>query len=254
MSEIDNEKLLARIAALETEVAPLRAAGKQQPGLDPKVVARAIAHDPLGALKQLGVDRNYVTQILVAAALEEQGQPVPDQLRAARSQGSTMAAQSELRDEMSALRQRMDAEAAERARESAKAVMADKTKYPRLAAAYATAPDLFAEDVNGHKGDAAVLADKLEKRLAATAKALGVPDPQPASQNNADSVTGEVIDPISRQGTARASGAPAGDPPPISSRKTKGWSEEDKQALRDQIVRNAERGVYDSPTHPYKPQ
>lgn len=256
MDDTEKNALLARIAALETEVAPMRAQSKKPAGLDPKTVTAAFHRDPIAALAKFGIPQEYVTQVLVAAALEAAGQPVPEQLRAARASGSTLAATSDLRDEVSALRQRMETEATERkrqtTRESTKTLVADKTKYPRLAAAFVADPSLFERDFDDHKGDATELVDKLEKRLAATAKALGMPDPQSASDASADKTS---ANPTSKQGTAQVSGSRAGDPPPITtSKSSKGFTDEDRQALRDEIVRNAERGVYDAPTHPYRPQ
>lgn len=248
MEDTEKNALLARIAALETEVAPLRAR-VSAPSDNTKQIKADFAHDPVAALRKYGVAQDYVTQVLVAAELERLGQPVPEQLRAARERGPAMAAQSAILDEVAALRQRLDAEAAERTRESTKTTFADKTKYPRLSAAYAADPTLFEEDVSAHKGNAAALADKLEKRLAATARALGVSEPSVASK---ESATG-TANPSSKQGTASASGAPAGNPPPITMKTSKGFSDDDRQALRDEIVRNAERGVYDAPTHPYRP-
>ena len=242
---------LARIAALESSKP-----AKQEPAFDQKAFANAFARDPVGAMKRFGIDREQSTQILVAQALRDQGQQVPAGLEAATAMGPVRAELEDAKAELAALRQRVDAgEKTARGsvvRESLKILAADKKKYPHLATAYTADPDLFAEDIEKHGGTAAELADALEKRQARVAKALGVP--QSTSSEKVDD-TETAQRPRSTDGTVQAHASPAGDPPTLPNRsRSKGFSEEEAARLRDEVVANAAKGVYDNPSHPYRPQ
>ncbi len=260
MTEIETltaqlQTALAKIAALETETAPLRAKAKE-PAFDQKAFAQAFTRDPVGTMKRYGIERDYTTQVLVAQALRDAGQPVPANLEVASSMGPQIAAMDAVTAELAALRQRV--EAGEKSvkgntiRESLKIIASDKKKNPNLATAYAADPSLFDDDVNKHEGSAADLADALEKRLARQAKALGVTQSTSTEEVDASETAQR---PKSTDGTAHASGSPAGNPPPLSKTgKKSGFTEDDARALRDEIVANADKGVYDRPTHPYRPQ
>lgn len=241
---------LARIAALESVKAP----PKSEPAFDQKAFAQAFTRDPVAAMKRFGIDRDHATQVLVAQALRDQGQPVPQGLEAAAAMGPVMETLATVTAELTALRQRVDSGEktvkGNTVRESLKILASDKKQNPNLATAYAADPTLFDEDIDKHEGSAADLAKALEARLARQAKALGVP--QSTSTEKVDeSETAQR--PRSTDGTATASKAPAGDPPTLPRvAKTKGFDENDQAALKAEVIANTERGVYDN--HPYKPR
>lgn len=241
--------LMAKIAAMETELAALRKAEK--PAADPRQVAREIAGNPVAALAKYGIDKDYVTKVLVADALGDQA---PPQLRAMAALGPQVAAQGELAAEMAALRQRLDASDKERARretlESTKNLAADKKKYPHLAAALAADPGLIEDEIGRTGASAAEAATQMEARFARAAKALGAPTVSHETTESGSTAQDGASTTTSPKVTAHA----GGNPPPVSQQRSKsGFTEEDKNALRDEIVRNYERGVYENPLHPYRP-
>ncbi len=246
----DLTKLIAKVASMEAELAGYRSASKE-PKFDGRAFASAMTRDAKGTLTRHGVNYDHVSKVILAQAFADAGLPVPPELSAVAAVGPQAALTQELASELQALRQRVDGHEKvtrnQTVRESMKLIAEDKTKNPRLATAYAADPSLFDDDIQRHEGSAAELAEALEKRLERQAKALGAP-PIAQSKVDANEANAQV-----KQGTAQTSGAPAGDPPSTQQRgKTKGFTEDDKAALRDEIVRNAERGVYDNPSHTYR--
>lgn len=238
----DTATLMAKLAALETKLSDKKDA-------DPAALAREIARNPVAAFQKYGINKDHVTQVLVADALGDQAPPA---LRTAAALGPTVAAQSELAAEMAALRQRLDAaekaSASRIAMESTKTHAADKSKYPHLARALANDPDLIQAEIERTGASAQDAAAKVEAQLARAAKAMGY---VPADGKKSDD-TAREDDPgatTSRKVTAHE----GGNPPPVNRGSAKaGWSEEDRDTLRDNIVRKWERGEYDSPGHPYR--
>jgi hypothetical protein len=238
---MSDEKLLARLAAMETELSTLRARPApapqpSAPAFDPAAFRQQMINDPLAAFKAMGVPHDHITRILVAHGLEAAGQPVPSELRNQMALGPQINATMAMQSDFQTLRQRMEAFEAkitsEANRTTFSKLIADKAKYPHLAAAYAADPSLFDSDVAGHKGDAAALADATEARLTKMAAALGVKAiPKPASDEAADNNA------QGSQGMAQAVGVDS-TPPPIP-QKSGAWSEAEHQRLRDEIVRKA---------------
>lgn len=250
MSETDPQAvLMAKIAAMETELASLRKQDKPS-GPDSASVLAELRRNPTAAMAKYGIDRDYVTKVLVAEAL---GDKAPPELRAMAALGPQVAAQSELAAEMAALRQRLDASEKESARrttlESTKNLAADKTKYPHLSKALANDPSLIEDEIRTAGVSASEAASAVEARLARAAKALGVTPPP--SQENGNTATG--ADTGATTTSTKVTAHMGGDPPQIPQGKAKsGFTEDDKAALRDEIVRNMERGVYNNPLHPYR--
>lgn len=234
---MSEQESLAKIAALESELAQFRK------------MKRDITINPAGVLQQMGVPKEHVTEVLVADHL---GDKAPPQLRAAAAVGPTLAKLMDQEAELAALRQRLDAsdkEARSKAvRESTKTTGMDKSKYPYLAAALAADPSYLDAEAVGDSAEATAAA--VEARLARAAKAFGFTPP--ASTEDA----GKKADgaDAAAQGTGRKPQAhQGGNPPPVPQSTGKvGWSDDDRIALRDEIVRKAERGEYDIPTHPYR--
>ncbi len=237
---------------METELASLRSASKE-PKFDSRKFASEMTRDAKGTMARYGIPHEHVSKVILANAFADAGLPIPAELSGVAAAGPQVALTQELAAELAALRQRVDGHEkvtkSQTVRESMKIIAEDKKKNPRLATAYAADPSLFDDEISKHEGTAAELAEVLEKRLERSAKALGAP---PLAQSHVDA--NEASTSNEKQGTAQASGSPSGNPPPLSrGSKSKGFTEEDKAALRDEIVRNAERGVYDNPLHVYKP-
>jgi hypothetical protein len=93
-------------------------------------------------------------------------------------------------------------------------------------------PELFISEVDSFQGDTAALAEELERRLDATAQALGATPP--ASQANADTQQGQ-----SQQVKQAQSGAVGLDPtpPPIPLTQEGPWTPEMDRQLKDRIIR-----------------
>lgn len=230
-----NDVLLARIAALEarlTAQAPQPQPAPQSQGIDPQQLARALANDPVGTMSRLGVPVDHVSRVLVAHTL---GDAAPPELRVLAQQGPLMSATQALATDLQAVRQRLESfeqrdQAASR-RTSFTALAADKTKYPHLAAVMAKNPELFVSEADSFQGDTASLADELERRLAATAAALGATPP--ASQANAESPSGQSTQ------TAQAQPAHGFDPtpPPIPQTAAGPWTPDMDRQMKERILR-----------------
>lgn len=238
----DNDQLATALAKIADLEARLSNANKRQE--IPADVRNAILRDPAGVLEQLGV-LDSVTKALAAKAM---GPNAPQNLILDARTGTQAALLAAYEQEIVALRQRVDSMDSKARLVDTKGALqkiaADKTKYPHLASALVNDDGLFDRDIEGHRGTADELAQAIEARLATTAKALGITAP-PASQKNADDAKTTAT---STQAKAQSTGTMAGDPPPLPrSQPGSGFSEAEQKALRDEIVRNFERGVYNVP-------
>lgn len=240
MAEDQLAQALARITALESELAPLRNKAKE-PAAAPFDVAgfqqkfakefvKEFTRDPNGMLSKMGAPVEHIRGLMIADALGDQA---PPQLQALRQQGPMLNEMSIIRDNLQELSRRLEGIETERTRgstrESFKTLSSDKAKYPHLADAIAANPALFDGELDGHKGDASTLADTLEARLSTLAKVYKA---QPASAGNADTIA-------QGQNAKPALGSAQVDVPPIPK------SELDAQALRDEIVRKFDSGAYE---------
>jgi hypothetical protein len=241
MSETADQTVLAKLAALETELASLRkekAAPTQPRGIDPAVFAR----DPYGTMEKHGIPAEHVTKVLVAKALGDQA---PQELRTYAATGNLAASQVTQQAELEALRRRLDQ--AERAsnQERAKSIAADKTKYPHLSRALASDPDLIQDEIARGGGTPEEAATAAEARLARTAKALG------ASAAPTDSEKSEqtAVTATAQQATTNTAHH-AGDPPPLPRTDVRGFGDEERRRLRDEIVRKHDSGYYDRSRRP----
>jgi len=231
-----NEKLLARLAAMESELATLRAAPKKQNNgnavndFDPAAFARQLMADPVGTFQRMGVSTDHVTRVLVANAMGDQA---PPELKVLAAMGPQVSAQHALDSKVEALSRQLstlvDSQTKGVARESFKALASDKSKYPHLAKAYAADPSLFDEDLAG--GDAAEIAQKLEARLAKTAAAFGVKtETPPASEANAEAQTTQSTQ-------SRPALETGSTPPPLPQTKPGVFTQEEDQRLKAEILR-----------------
>lgn len=231
---------MAKIAALESELAPLRSQRQSAPaGIDLNQLRQGLMRNPIGVLEQLGVPIEAIGPHVVA---HQMGDKAPPALQALVSRGPMMAGMDALSQEVAALRQWQAtlSESTQRAglAQSFKTLSADKSKYPHLAVAHAADPALFEEDVAGHKGDAAALASKIEARLSGLAKVFS----PPASTENAEAQSA-----TSEQARAQSSVVThqGGNPPPVHQASTTGApSDADLRALRDEVVRGVDAGRY----------
>lgn len=233
------ETALARIAALETRLsaqpAPAPAAAPQSQGIDPQAFARAFAANPVGVMQQFNIPVDHVSRVLVAHTL---GDSAPPELRMLAQQGPLVSATQALNADLQAMRQRLEVfeqrdQQATR-RQGFNALTADKAKYPRLAAVMARSPELFISEVDTYQGDTAALAADLERRLEATAQALGATPP--ASQANAEQANAGQ----SQQAKQAPQGVQGFDPtpPPIPPQTTTGpWTPEMDRQMKERIIR-----------------
>jgi hypothetical protein len=236
MSADKVDTLLARIAALEAKLAAQPApqpAPQTHSGLDPQVLARALAADPVGTMAQLGVPVDHVSRVLVAHTL---GDAAPPELRMLAQQGPLVSATQALASDLAAVRQRLesfekrDQVAARRA--SFTALAADKTKYPRLSAVMEKNPELFISEVDAFQGNTDALAAEIERRLEATAVALGATPP--ASTEHAENAPDQ-----STQVKQAQSGVSGFDPtpPPLSQGKSGVWTQDMHQEAKERVLR-----------------
>lgn len=222
MSEDLNAKLLARIAAMESELATFRAKRAEAAPVDhSKELATSLARDPVGTMTRLGIPVDHTTKILVAHAL---GDAAPPELKMLAAMGPQVSATNALASDLQAMRQRLEGFEAKAARESAKALASDKSKYPHLAKALAADPSLFEDELA--KGTSV---EDLEARVARVAKVYS----PPASEADADTQQAESTN--GKQAQAEVPLDPT--PPPIAKKAAGVFTPEDHVSLRDEIVR-----------------
>lgn len=221
MSE-DSTVLLAKIARMEEELSHLR---KTSTGAVDK---RAFVTDPIGAMEKMGIDKHHVAKFLIADQLGDKADPA---IRTYAQLGPQIAQTESLKSELEALRKAFD----DQQQELRRATLAqslqkntDKSKHPHLAAALARDPDLFKAEIDAHRGDATTLAEALEGRLAATAKALGHSLPADSSKTS---------DAPTESSKPALAGSLSGDPPIESPSTTSGWTSEDHSKLKAEILR-----------------
>ncbi len=228
MSEEISKQLqsaLVSIARLEAEVAPLRAKSREPAGINP----REYLADPIGTLRRAGFSDEHIqhsTRVHVANAMGDQA---PPELKMLAQMGPTVSATSSLQNDVQVLRQRLETYEnegkAKAARESFKALAADKSKYPNLAKALAANPLLLDEQLGRHGGSAEEFANAQEALAALYA-------PPPVSVGNTDDQV-----PTSQQGKQAQGGGIDPTPPPIPQAKAGVFTPEDHAKLRDEIVR-----------------
>lgn len=224
MSEDQTAKLLSRIAAMESELATLRATKPQNstPPFDPERFRQKFIADPVGTMTQMGAPIDHVTRVLVANALGDQAPPELKVLAQLGPQMSAVQANSQQVEELSRRLSAYEAKEQSTARtKSVQALIADKSKYPNLAKALEKDPSIL-EDLSGENAEET--AAKMEKRFAIVA-------PPPASVENADPSA------QSTQSKPATASTLSGDVPPLPQPKAGVLTAEDDRKLRDEIVR-----------------
>lgn len=226
------ETALARIAALEAKLAAQPTPAPQPQGIDPQALARALTTDPVGTMSSMGVPVDHISRVLVAHAL---GDAAPPELRMLAQQGPLVSATQALASDLQTVRQRLETyeqrdRQAER-RQRFRALTADKTKYPRLAAVMEKNPELFISEVDSYQGDTDGLADELERRLDAAALALGAP---PASEANAENTSSDQSTQVKQ---AQSGGGLDPTPPPIPQSQSGVWTQDMHQQAKDRVLR-----------------
>lgn len=223
-----NEKLLARMAAMETELAAFRKAAKPTaPAFD----KAAFIRDPQGFMAQHGIPQDHVTRVLVASAMGEQA---PPELKVLAAMGPQMSATHALDAKLEALSRQFSeltaAQSTQGKRESWKALISDKTKHPHLAKAVSADPSLFDDELSAHGGTAEELAASIEAKLAKYAAVIA---PPPASEANADKST--VQSPQDKP--APLASTTSGGVPPIPQTPNGVLDPAAQAALKDEIIR-----------------
>lgn len=216
------------MAKMETELAAFRSA-KPAPTFD----TQAFIRDPLGTMTRMGIPVDHVTKVLVANAMGEQA---PPELKVLAAMGPQVSATHALDAKLEALsRQFSELTAAQKtqgARDSWKALIADKSKYPHLAKAVSADASLFDDELSAHGGTAEELAATIEAKLAKYAAVIA---PPPASEANADT---KATDAQSKQSTpAPLATTTSGGVPPIPQTPTGVLTPDAQKTLRDEIVR-----------------
>lgn len=230
----DNDKLLARLAQMETELSALRSQSRQ-PAQDPNAWVKALITDPVGTMTKYGIPVDHITRAGVAHVMGDQA---PPQFQMAAPMGPVYSATRDLATSVEAISRRLDAQDRQAkvftTRESLKTLAADSKKYPHLAKAYAANPALFESDVSSHQGSAEDLAGALEARQAAIASVYGVKlDAPPASVNaeNNDQTP-------SAQGQSANAGVTSGDVPQLPQSKAGVFDPKaDHEKLKEEILR-----------------
>lgn len=229
-----SDNALTRIAQLETELAQLRAQarGNQQPAFD----KAAFLADPSGYMRnQMKLtDQEYlhVNRVNLAMAMGDQA---PEALRSLTYQGPLIAQQSALATQIEQLSRQVQDMVSGKTKEatvtSLKAQIADKSKYPHLAKAYAENPALYEARMNAATGTAEEIAKSFEDEAAGFAKAFGYA--HPASDNAGDKKEA----PSQQSKPAPLVGGSQGDPPPLPKPQEGEWTPEEDQRVRADLAR-----------------
>jgi len=223
----DSDKLLARLAALETELSQYRAqrAAAKEPVDHTKELQRQLLQDPVGTMQRMGLPVDHMTRVLVANALGDQA---PPELKVLAQMGPQVSATNALASDLQAMRQRMEELEAERkataVRASFKAQAQDKQKYPHLAKAVSADASLFEDDIA--RG---VTAEELESRLARVAKAVA-----PAASTEYAEIPQDPSTQVQAQ-EGEVSVDPT--PPPIPQKPRGLFTPEEHEALKGEILR-----------------
>ena len=240
MSDTES-KLLARLAAMETELAALRKPAPQSPPA-PAFDVGAFVRDPVGSMSKMGIPIDHVTRVLVANTMGDQA---PPELKVLAAMGPQMSAVHALSSQTEALSRQfselVSAQKAQGRTESWKALTSDKSKYPHLAKAVTAGvsrhlakavtadPSLFDDELSSHGGTAEELATRLEAKLAKVAAVIA---PPPASEANA------VVPAQSQQSApAPVASTTSGGVPPIPQQPAGTLTPEAQRALREEIIR-----------------
>jgi hypothetical protein len=240
------QALTSKMAGMEKELATLRqkpaaVSAPPAPAFDARQFLSAYLADPYGTIARMGATPDqlrHVTQVHFAHALGDQA---PPELKMLAQLGPQVAATSHLASQIQSLGQRLESfetgVTKKSTRESFSAVAVDKAKYPHLAAAYAADPSLFDSELEGHKGNAAELAESLETRHKKLAGIYG-PKTPPASDENAESNDGQ-----SKQAELATQAVGMDPTPPPLPKSTPGvWSDDEHARVRDEIVRKYSSG------------
>lgn len=184
MSDTES-KLLERIAALETQLAPTRK-NADKPVFD----LRAATLNPIHYLQSLGLDIQHTSRHFVANAL---GKDCPPDLAAMVQMGPQIAATSHLEALVTSLSRKVDDLVSgvqkDKMVASAKTTTVDPVKYPTLASAHKTDSSLLEREL-ASLGD---IADKdsalkmIEDKLSQYAKAFNF-KPAAASTNATETI------------------------------------------------------------------
>ena len=187
MSE-DTSKLLERIAALESQLAPARKS-EGQPAFD----KREAAINPIAYLKKMGMsvtELQHMSRHFVADAL---GKDCPPELSAMVQMGPQIAATSRMEELVNSLSRKVDELSNVHKVASVKTQTVDPVKYPTLAAAVKGDSSILERELAklGDIADPAAAFKKIEEALAPYAKAFGFKTPATtvdSSTNNTTSI------------------------------------------------------------------
>lgn len=223
---------LTRIAALENELARLRSAAS------PQAIKQQLVTNPAGFFASLSLtpeERTHVQRVTVAEALGDQA---PPEMKMFAALGPQIAQSSQLATAIQDLSRRMDElvvapRKAEATRESVKALIADKTKYPHLSVAFTANPALLDAKLKGRSGEAADIATDLEAEAALFATAYGYKaEPAQAASENAE----EKEAPSIQSKPAPLAGARM-DVPPIPGAVVGPLTPEEDTKLKEEFLR-----------------
>lgn len=244
-TDAEFQAALAKIAALETEVAPLRARVAQPAAPDLNAIRQSLISDPHGTLTKLGFSQDQSAHVANSLAAAHLGDKAPPQLRAAAMAGPLMARTDDLTVKMDRLAGQFQAFTAEQqsARTRSEATKIAGEKNPHVARALAADPSIL-DEVMAAGGSPQDVAARLVRIAQAFAPATSHPASTDAGQQQAAGIQ-------QAKATGGPAMGPAGDPPPLSDRTpSRGFTEEERVRLRDKIVAEYERGVYGTPGLP----
>lgn len=177
MSDTES-KLLARIAALETQLAP----SKKNDG--PSFDKRKATLDPISYFKEMGLDVQHLSRHFVANAL---GKDCPPELSAMVQMGPQIAATSHLEELVTSLSRKVEELSNVHRAASIETKTVDQAKYPTLAAAMKNDPALLKRELStiGDIADHEKAFEKIEEKLKPYASAFGFkPSSDPAKSTS----------------------------------------------------------------------
>ena len=226
-----SEALLSRIAALETELSQHRSRNT------PTAIKQQLLMNPQGFYNAIGMtpdERIHLQRVTVAEVLGDQA---PQDMKMYAAQGPQVAQMSQLTATLDALSRRVEelvvaARQAEAARESLKALIANKVEYPHFSAAVAANPALLDAKLKGRTGEAAVIAKELEEEAKQFATAYGYKAPaQPASDDAAKTEAQSL-----ESKPAPLAGASM-DAPPLPGAQTGPLTDEEDRRIQEELNR-----------------
>lgn len=227
---------------MEAELSKLRSQNRNpEPQIDLAKLKEQLIQDPTGFLanvmKLSEHERLHVNRVNFAHMLGDQA---PQEMRYLAQLGPQVAQQSALAAAVNDLSRLVDEQVvkpkkAESTRESIKALLADKAKYPHLATAIANNPTLLDSKVIGRTGSAEEIVQALESEAAAYATAFGVkPAPAQPASDNADSNKAAQS---TESKSAPLAGTPVGDPPPLPPPSPGPITPDEDKRIREELSR-----------------